>query len=525
MDPFVAAILLLVGIVGGAVASFIVLRARTDDAVNLARSQSASDAAALNERLQGREQRLAELQATVAKLGGEVERFNAALQAESVRRSAAERSAERIAPLEARVEELQREAAALRGRLTDTEARVEEERKASARELALVNEAKEKLGDAFKALSSEALKSNNQSFLELAKATLEKFQEGARSDLEQRQKSMTELVKPINETLAKVGTQITELEKARVDAYAEIRTQFSALGVTQKELRDETGRLVRALRAPSVRGRWGELQLKRVVEIAGMLDHCDFEEQSSVDTDDGRLRPDMIVRLPGGKNVVVDAKAPLEAYLNALEAPDEETRREFLIGHARQIRDHMAKLGQKSYWDQFQPAPEFVVLFLPGEMFFSAALEQNTQLIEEGIGLRVVPASPTTLIALLRSVAYGWRQERVTENAHRISELGRELYERLCAFGDHMAKVGRGLDGAVRSYNRAVGSLETRVMVTGRRFAELGAVSSPDAMAELEPVEQQPRELDMPARGALPGREALPFDRETGDDERDEKAG
>jgi DNA recombination protein RmuC len=262
-------------------------------------------------------------------------------------------------------------------------------------------------------------------------------------------------------------------------------------------LRNETGKLVRALRAPTVRGRWGEMQLKRVVEIAGMLAYCDFVEQSSVTTEDGRLRPDMIVKLPSAKQVVVDAKAPLEAYLNALEAPDDALRSVHMQNHSKQIRDHISKLSSKAYWEQFQPSPEFVVMFLPGEMFFSAALEQDPTLIEEGVNKGVVVASPTTLIALLRAVAYGWRQEQIAENAQIISTLGRELYERLCTFARHMEKVGAGLGNAVSNYNKAVSSLESRVLVTGRKFVDLGAASN-EEMTEVKQLESVAAQLDSP---------------------------
>ncbi|MGZ4787575.1 MAG: DNA recombination protein RmuC [Terriglobales bacterium] len=393
------------------------------------------------------------------------------------------------------------EVAELRGRLeseikarTVAESTLAEERKRIEEQRALLAEAQDKLKDAFNSLAAQALNTNNQSFLELAKSTLEKYQTDARRDLQEREKAVENLVTPIKTSLDKVDAQIHEIEKARATAYGDLTAQVRSLIGTQEKLQTETSKLVTALRAPNVRGRWGEIQLRRVVEMADMIDYCDFEEQVSVTTSDGRLRPDLIVKLPGGKNVVVDAKAPLQAYLNALEAQDEDHRRTHLAQHARQIREHMTKLGSKTYSDQFQPAPEFVVMFLPGEAFFSAALESDPALIEAGVAKNVIPASPTTLIALLRAVAYGWRQEKLTKNAQEISQLGKQLYERLCTYASHMEKVGRSLDRAVDSYNDAVRSLETRVMVSARKFTELGPAVT-NELPEFERIDKATRQL------------------------------
>ena len=455
----------LIGFAIGCLLVWLWMRTKVSHEYGRAKSATAIHMATLTERLAGREHELKKLQ----------EAFDKQLAEEE----------------------------AIKAEATQLKAAIEGERRAAIERSEAFKRAGEELTEKFKALSRDALKDNNQSFLQLAQTTLEKIRETAKGDLDIRKNAIDELVKPLKESLDKVDSKIGEMEKVRAGAYSELREQVKNLAASHIQLQAETGNLVKALRSPHERGRWGEIQLRSVVEMAGMLQYCDFVEQETVFTEDGRFRPDVIVRLPGNRTIVVDAKVPFDAFYESISTTDDEIRNARLKDHARIVRAHIGALSKKSYWETVQPTPEFVLLFLPGETFYSAALENDPKLIEDGVDQGVIIATPTTLIALLKAVSYGWRQERMATNAQEVSRLGKDLYDRLRTFTNHFAEIGRGLDRALDSYNKGVGSLEARVLVTARKFKERGAIAG-DEIEAMEPLDKAARALSLDEGGLFP---------------------
>lgn len=361
--------------------------------------------------------------------------------------------------------------------------------------LEISKDAASTLEKTFGALATEALHQSNKQFLQLAEQTLKQFHIKAQGNLTEKEKAIENLVKPVHEALKKTEQQIREIEKDRKEAYGALHSHLQNMAQTQQQLQQETRNLVQALKRPEVRGQWGELTLRRLVELAGMVEHCDFFEQEQVKSDEGLLRPDMVVRMPGGRDIVVDVKTPLDAYLRAIEATDDKTRDEALLHHTRNVRERVRELASKRYWSQFDQAPDFIVLFIPGDQFLSAALDIDRELLEYALQQKVILATPTSLIALLRAVAYGWRQEQLAKNADRIRITGEDLYRRLATFSEHLAKLGRSLDGVVSTFNKTVGSFDSKVLPGARKLTELGVEES-KTLSEPEQIEKTPREVE-----------------------------
>ena len=358
----------------------------------------------------------------------------------------------------------------------------------------ILDHTRDQLANTFNQLSNEALTRNNSNFLRLAEENLKRFQSEAKADLGTKEKAIEQMLKPINEALQQTSKQIQEIEKDRKEAYGSLNTTIAQMNLNQQQLQLETQNLVQALRRPEVRGQWGEMTLRRLAELSGMVSHCDFYEQTHTTTETGSIRPDMIVRLPEKREIIVDAKTPLDAYLSAIQAKDDATRKLELKRHAQIIRGRIKELSRKNYWAEYSQSPEFVVLFIPGEQFLSAALEVDPALLEDSMSQNIILATPTNFIALLRAVSYGWKQQALAENAEIIRELGETLYKRLSTFGNHLSKLGNSLGSSVNHFNSAVGSLERQVLPGARKFTEMG-ISSKNAITDLPPVEQMPRQV------------------------------
>jgi DNA recombination protein RmuC len=465
MSSFIPIVILLAGAAIGALVVWFLVSAKAKRAFEDGRADSVAQLATFNERLAAKERETVRLQ----------QAFDAEAGASQ----------------------------SLRDQNSRLQASLEGERRAATERSESFKQAAEALTEKFKALSRDALKDNNEEFLNLARATLQNFQQTAKGDLEQRHQAIDQLVKPLKESLEKVDGKIEQMERLRAGAYSGLVEQVKGLAASQQSLQAETGNLVKALRTPHVRGRWGEIQLRRVVELAGMIQYCDFTEQETVAHEDGRIRPDVIVRLPGNRTIVVDAKVPFEAFYESISTTDDTIRLERLKEHARLLRTHIGALSRKSYWEAVQPTPEFVLLFLPGESFYSAALEQDPKLIEDGINQKVIIATPTTLIALLKAISYGWQQEQRAANADEVGKLGKELYDRLRTFLAHFSDIGKNLDRALESYNKGVGSLEARVLVTARKFKERNAIHG-EEIESPEPVDKLARPLSLDEGGLFP---------------------
>ena len=506
MPYLMPCLVLLLGAAIGALSAAFALGRRAREAADGARRDGLATLASLEERLAGRDGEVGRLRSGLDAASAALKVAESSWQAEARARAVAEVYVERAGVLQVALDAKERRIENLLAEPSRLETLLAEERRQSADKLATVTQARGELTNEFRAIAADSLASNNRAFVALAKSELAQFQEAAKGDLDQRRRAIDTLVKPIDESIRQVDAKILEMEKARVGAYEKLLAQVEQIGKGQREidagqnlLRLETRKLVGALGSPVTRGRWGEVQLKRVVELAGMIEHCDFEQQAPGPAAAGetRGRPDLTVRLPGGRFIVVDAKVPLQAYLESMEADDEGRCREKLRAHAGHVRKHVDALSDRAYWKQLPNTPAFVILFLPGEIFYSAALQHDSRLIEHGFEKQVIIATPTTLIALLKAVSLGWQHEAVARNAEQIGSLGKELHRRLATMGEHVVRLGKNLGAAADSYNKTVASLETRVMVQARQFRDLGAADDTD-LPLLAPLECNLREPAAP---------------------------
>ncbi len=504
-DPTIRLIIYIAGgALGGGLIGWLIAGFRANRRHTAAMAEKRIKIAGLEESLQAKNEEIRHARYNLDASANELRENRQVLLETSQAKANAQGRLERLEKLEQTINRRETEIGSLHETITQlksNQARLEtvlkKERSSTEDKIAMLEDIRAGLTDTYKALAAGVMRENSRAFLDLAGETFAKYVESAKNEVETQRVVMGNAVKPVEKALDRYDQQVQAMERSRESAYGGLTQQISSLLKTQNDLQKETGRLARAMRVPHVRGRWGELTLRRTVELAGMSEHCDFTEQTSVPAAGSQLRPDMVVNLPHGRQVVIDAKVPLTAYLDSLEADSTEKTDRLLDAHAKQVQNHIYQLAQKSYWTQFEQSPEFVILFIPGENFFSAALTRNPKLIEIGAERRVIPATPTTLISLLKTVGMSWHQTKATENAKIIGQLGKELYERLHAMLDHVNQLGKDLERSTTSYNRLVGSLSRRVIVSARKFNELGITSkNAQALPDVDLIEKNPRRIE-----------------------------